>query len=97
LVFIMVISGIIDSILMLADQPHWFLLSTNGDSIATVYGGYELFMEGIAPGGGFGGGGGRGLFQFESPDISLMILSMVIYLVVGFGFSIWISGRRQLT
>jgi ABC-type transport system involved in multi-copper enzyme maturation permease subunit len=95
LVFTMVISPIIDAVLMIADQPHWFLLSTNGDSIATVYGGYELFMEGVAPGGGFGGGG-MGMFQLESPDINLMVLSMAIYLVVGFVLSIWISGRRQL-
>ncbi len=50
LVFIMVISGIIDSILMMTGQPHWFMLSTNGDTISTVYGGYEVFM---------GGDGGR--------------------------------------
>ena len=33
----------------------------------------------------------------ETPDIGLTTLAMVIYLVVGFGLSIWISGRRQLT
>jgi len=90
LVFIMVITGIIDSILMMTGQPHWFLLSTNGDTIATVFGGYELFM------GGFGGAGGMMPFEMESPNIGLSVLSMAIYLVVGFVSSIWITKRRQL-
>jgi ABC-type transport system involved in multi-copper enzyme maturation permease subunit len=89
LVFIMVISSIIDSILMMTGQPHWFMLSNNGDTISTIYGGYELFM------GGFGGMGDAP-FEFESPSISLSVLSMALYLVVGFLLSIWISKRRQL-
>jgi len=92
LVFIMVISPIVDSVLMMTDNPHWFLLSTAGDSIATVYGGYELFMEGFMPSGGMG----MIPFELETPDIGLTALAMVIYLVVGFVLSIWISGRRQL-
>ena len=90
LLFIMVISGIVESVLMMAGKPSWFLLSTNGDSIATVYGGYELFLEGIMP------HDGMVPFEIETPDIGLCALSMVIYLVVGFVLSIWISGRRQL-
>jgi len=89
LVFIMVISGVIDGVLMMAGQPHWFLLSTAGDSIATVYGGYELFMEGVMP-------GGMLPFEIETPDIGLTALSMAIYLVVGFVLSIWITKKRQL-
>jgi len=91
LVFIMVVSSVIDGILVMADKPHWFLLSTNGDSIATVYGGYELFLEGLPM-------GGRNIPSgwMENPDISLMILSMVIYLVAGFVLSVLISRRRQL-
>jgi len=92
LLFIMVISGIIESVLLFAGKPYWFILSAGGDSIAVVYGGYELFMEGIVP-----GGMGRLLFEIETPDIGLTTLAMVIYLVVGFGLSILISGRRQLT
>jgi len=91
LVFIMVISGIIDAVLMMAGQPHWFLLSTGGDSIGTVYGGYEVYIEGgVMP------QGGMMPFEMETPDIGLTALSMVIYLVVGFVLSIWISKRRQL-
>jgi len=92
LLFIMVISGVIDGVLMMAGKPHWFLLSTNGDSIAMVYGGYELFMEGIMPPGAMG----MMPFELETPDIGLCALSMVIYMVVGFVVSIWVSNRRQL-
>lgn len=91
LVFIMVISGIIDSVLMMTGQPHWFMLSTNGDTISTVYGGYEVFM------GGLGGGGGMMPFELETPDIGLSVISMVGYLAVGFLLSLWISKRRQLS
>ncbi len=90
LVFIMVISSIIASVLMMTDQPYWFLLSTNGDTIATIYGGYEAFL------GGMGGGGGMGLFDFEDPSISLSVLSMSLYLAVCFVASLIISNRRQL-
>ncbi len=98
LLFIMVISGIIGGVLMMADQPSWFLLSEASDSIATVYGGYELFLEGIMPPGGTEGMpyGGRLLSSLKTPDIGLCILGMVIYLVVGFVLSVWISKRRQL-
>jgi hypothetical protein len=90
LVFIMVISGVIDGVLMMAGKPHWFLLSTNGDAVATVYGGYELFMEGLTIPHGLPFGG------FETPDIGLCTLSMVSYMVVGFILSVWITKRRQL-
>ena len=90
LLFVMVISGIIETVLMMAGKPSWFLLSTAGDSMFYVYGGYELFLEGIMP------HGGMLPFEIETPDIGLAVLSMVIYLVVGFLLSIWISKRRQL-
>ena len=92
LVFITVISGIIASVLMLAGKSSWFLLSTASDSIFTVYGGYGLLMEGIMPSTGMR----MTPFGLRSPDIGLCALSMVIYLVVGFVLSIWISKRRQL-
>ena len=85
LVFIMVISGVLEGVLAMADLPSWFLLSTAGDSIGTVYGGYEAFMPGDTPHG-----------MPEAPDIGLCILSMAVYLVVGFLLSIWITKRRQL-
>jgi ABC-2 type transport system permease protein len=93
LLFIMVISGIIDSVLIMANKPHWFMLSTAGDSVATVYGGYDLFLEGIVPTGGMDG---MLPFELSPPNIGLMVLAMVIYLVVGFTLSVLISRRRQL-
>ena len=92
LLFIMVISGIIESVLMMAGQPTWFLLSTAGDSVSLVYGGYELLLAGIAPESGMG----MLPFAIKTPDISLCALSMGIYLVAGLLLSIWISQRRQL-
>ncbi len=92
LLFLMVISGIVESILIFADKPSWFILSAGGDSIALVYVNMELLMEGFMPQGGMG----MLPFEFETPDIGLTTLGMVIYLVVGFVLSIWISGRRQL-
>lgn len=89
LVFVMVISGIIESVLIFTGNPYWFLISAEGDSIALVYGGIEVFT------GGFGGGG-FGMPDFEVLDIGLAAWGMVIYLVVGFALSVWISGRRQL-
>jgi ABC-2 type transport system permease protein len=90
LLFIMVISGIIEGVLLMAGKPYWFLLSTGGDSVAAVYGGYELFLEGIMP------NGGMLPFEIETPDIGLTALSMAVYLVVGLVLSIWITKRRQL-
>ena len=92
LVFLMVILPIIDTVLLITDTPHWFLLSTAGDSIATVYGGYELFIQGIIPTDQID----SLPFALENPDIGLTTLAMVIYLVVGFVLSIFISNRRQL-
>ncbi len=90
LLFIMVISGIIESVLLFAGKPYWFLLSTGGDSIAAVYGGYDLILGGIIP---------QDIelpFEMETMDIGLTALAMVIYLVVGFVSSVWITKRRQL-
>ncbi len=92
LLFIMVISGIIEGVLLFADKPYWFTLSAGGDSIALVYSDFELLMEGFMPQGAMG----MLPFEFETPDIGLTALGMVIYLVVGFVLSIWISNRRQL-
>ena len=47
LVLLMVIFPIIEGVLAMSDNPYWYLLSAGGDSIAFVYGGMELFMEGL--------------------------------------------------
>jgi ABC-2 type transport system permease protein len=92
LVFIMVISSIISGVLVMTDKPYWFLLSSNGDTISTIYGGYETFL------GGMGGGGniGNAPFALRNPSIPLSALSMSLYLAVGFVLSLFISKRRQL-
>ncbi len=93
LVLIMVISGIVESVLMLAGQPYWYLISTAGDSITMVYGGIELMLAEFIP-----------LdqmenfpFELETPDIGLSVLAMVIYLAVGLFSSLIITNRRQLS
>ncbi len=93
LVLIMVISGVVESVLMLAGQPYWFLISAAGDSITLVYGGMELIMAGFIP------LDQMDSFPFEvkTPDIGLTTLAMIIYMVVGLGLSIIISNRRQLS
>ena len=60
LIFIFVISGIVESVLMFTGNDYWFMISAGGDTITGVYGGMELFMGGFSGGGGFGGGGGGG-------------------------------------
>jgi ABC-2 type transport system permease protein len=91
LVFVMVISGIIESVLIFTGNPYWFLISAQGDSTALVYGGMETFM------GGFGGGRFEDMMpNFEPLDIGQAAWGMVIYLVVGLVLSILISNRRQL-
>ena len=87
LLLVMVVFGMIEMVLMMAGKPSWFLLSTGGDSIAAVYGGYELLMEGIVP---------PGMMLFETPDIGLCAIAMAVYMVVGFVLSIWITKKRQL-
>ena len=87
LLLVMVVFGMIEMVLMMAGKPSWFLLSTGGDSIAAVYGGYELLLEGIVP---------PGMMLFETPDIGLCAIAMAVYMVVGFVLSIWITKKRQL-
>jgi ABC-2 type transport system permease protein len=92
LALIMVIDPIVSTVLMITDTPYWFLLSTAGDSIATVYGGYDLFLQGFVPAEHVD----QIPFELENPDVGLTTLAMVIYLVVGFSLSIFISRKRQL-
>jgi ABC-2 type transport system permease protein len=91
LVFVMIISGIIESVLSFTGHAYWFLISAEGDSTYLVYGGLETFM------GAFGGGDFGDMFSgFEPLNIGLAALGMVIYLVVGLIASMVISSRRQL-
>ncbi len=91
LLLVMVIFGIIETVLMMAGKPSWFLLSTGGDSIGAVYGEYSILLREILP------HDVELPFEIETIDIGLAATAMAVYLVVGFVLSIWISGRRQLT
>jgi ABC-2 type transport system permease protein len=92
LVFIWVISGILESVLRFTGNPYWFVISAGGNTIASVYGGIQEFID------SFGGGGNfqNAINNYKPLDIGLAAWGMVIYLVSGFVASIWISGRRQL-
>ncbi|OGN96946.1 MAG: hypothetical protein A2Y89_07765 [Chloroflexi bacterium RBG_13_51_18] len=92
LLFVWVISGIVESILAFTGNPYWFLISAGGDSIALPYGSLEQFMSGF----GMGGHLADVMGNFEPLSIGMAVWGMLIYLVVGFVASIWISNRRQL-
>jgi ABC-2 type transport system permease protein len=92
LVFIWVISGILESILGFTGNPYWFMISAGGDSIAMAYGGMATFMESL----GLGRMGAM-MESFETMDIGMAAWGMTIYLVVGLVASIVIGNRRQLS
>jgi ABC-2 type transport system permease protein len=93
LVFVWVICGILESVLMFTGNPYWFVLSAGGDSIATVYGGLDKFTS------GFGGMGGGQQFMnaFKTPTLGMVAWGMAIYFVGGFFGSIFLAKRRQLS
>ncbi len=91
LLFVWMLSGIIESVLAFTGNPYWFLISAGSDSIALAYGSLESFMA------SFGMGGFSAMLEnFEPLTIGMAAWGMTIYLVAGFVLSIWISGRRQL-
>jgi len=94
LLFIWVVSGILESVLAFTGNPYWFVISAGGDAIALVYGGMEMFLAGL----GMGGFGGieEMLANYEPLSTGMAAWGMTIYLVAGFAASIWISRRRQL-
>lgn len=98
LVVLMVISGIVESVLVMAGKPYWFLPSTGGDSIALVYGGMEMFMEDFMPAGAAAHMGGMEAFlDMQTPDIGHTAYGMLGYMVILFILSLWIGKRRQLS
>jgi ABC-2 type transport system permease protein len=92
LLFIFVLSGIVESILGMTGNPYWFMISAGGDSISLPYGSIRDFVEGLNLGGNMGGN----LGNFAPLTIMMAVWGMLIYLIVGFVSSIWISRRRQL-
>jgi len=88
LAFIMLISGTLDGVLMMADQPSWFLLSRAGDAIIMVYPGLKAMMTT-----GMGIGIPAGALEY---DIGLCATAMATYLVACFLLSIFFTRRREM-
>jgi ABC-2 type transport system permease protein len=91
LLFVWMLSGILESILAFTSNPYWFLISAGGDSITMVFGGMDMFMSGLGL-----GDLGPMMENFKPLTIGMAAAGMTIYLVVGFVASILISRRRQL-
>ena len=92
LVFIWVISGIVESVLAFTNNPYWFMISAQGDSVYLIYGGMSALVGGLGA-----GESGGGMAAFAPLNIGLAAVGMVIYLVAGFASSVWIAGKRQLS
>lgn len=87
LIFIFVVLGVVESVLLMAGQPRWFLLSYASDVMVTIYNGYGAFAgmrEGMPPG------------VMQSPEIGTSIAVMVAYLVVFLALSVAITRRREM-
>jgi ABC-2 type transport system permease protein len=95
LLFIWVLSNIVQSILGLTNNPYWFMISAGSDSITLPYGSIKDIMSGLGIGGGQFGGGGFG--SVAPLTIGMAIWGMMIYIIGGFVSSILISRRRQLS
>jgi ABC-2 type transport system permease protein len=94
LLFIWVVSNIVQSILALTSNPYWFMISSGSDAINLPYGSAKELIAGL----GFGGGGfGGGMPNFVPLTIMMAVWGMLIYLIGGFMVSIWVSRKRQLS
>jgi ABC-2 type transport system permease protein len=93
LLFVWVICGIVESVLAYTGNAYWFILSAGGDSIALPYGSIQQVMSGM----GMGGEHMNDLISNWQPlTTGMASWGMLIYLVVGFGGSLWFARRRQL-
>jgi ABC-2 type transport system permease protein len=91
LLFVWVLSGIVESVLAFTGNPYWFIISAGGDSIAMAYGGMETFMAGLGM-----SDVGTMMRNFRQISLGMAAWGMTIYLVVCFVASIFIGNRRQL-
>jgi ABC-2 type transport system permease protein len=93
LLFLFVVCGILESVLMATSKPYWYILSAGGDSITMVFGNIEEIISSL----GINSSQLGPMMQNYQPlSIGLAAWGMVIYLAVGFSLSLWISKRRQL-
>jgi ABC-2 type transport system permease protein len=93
LLFIFVVSGILESVLRATDKPSWFILSASQDSITAVLVDVNKIISSL---GIDTSRFGSMMENYKPPDITLAMYGMIIYLIPGFIASIWISNRRQL-
>jgi len=97
LLFIWVLSSIVEVILAATSNPNWFMISAAANSVTLPYGSIADLMQGLGIGGGGGGGPfGGDISRFGTLTIPMAIWGMLIYVIGGFVASIWISRRRQL-
>jgi ABC-2 type transport system permease protein len=94
LLFIFVICGILESVLMATGNSYWYVLSAGGDTITTVL--VDDFTKLMSSFGMDPAQFGPMMENYKPLSIGMAMLGMVIYLVVGLAASIWISRRRQL-
>jgi len=93
LLFIWVISGIVESVLGMTGNPYWFMISAGGDSITLPYGSIADLISGM---GLQEGHMGNMMGGFAPLSIAMAVWGMLIYLVGCLMASVWISRRRQL-
>jgi ABC-2 type transport system permease protein len=97
LLFIWVLSSIVEVVLAMTDNPTWFMISATQNSVTLPYGSIRDLMQGLGIGGGGGGGPfGGDVGRFGTLTITMAVWGMLIYVIGGFVASIWISRHRQL-
>jgi ABC-2 type transport system permease protein len=84
----MVIFSIISSSLIYAGYDPWFLLDHAANAVTATYG--------ISLQQAFGGVGGRMAGAIKTPDPILSFLVLLVYAVVFFLLSIWLTKRREM-
>jgi ABC-2 type transport system permease protein len=94
LLFIFVVCSILESVLMATGNSYWYVLSAGGDTITTVL--VDDLTKLMSSFGMDSSRFGNMMENYKPLSIGLASVGMVIYLVVGFVGSIWISRRRQL-
>jgi ABC-type transport system involved in multi-copper enzyme maturation permease subunit len=93
LLFVWVICGILETVLAYTNNPYWFVLSSGGDAIATVYGGMDMMLSGF----GLNSAQFGNMMNFQLVTPAMASWGMTIYFVGGFVSSVYLAGRRQLS
>ena len=90
----MVLFSVISSSLAYAGYNPWFMPDRAGDAMTATYG---VPLQEVFHGGMMGGGQvGTGMVQAsQNPTLSFFVL--LVYAVVFFGISIWMTKRKEMT